>query len=298
MPHKKQPLLLGAHISTSGGFEKAIERGESIGCTTIQIFTKSNRQWSAKPIKPEEALAFKKAQSQSIIQVVVAHCAYLINIGASSESIKNKSLTALKDELARCESLGIPYLVLHPGSNGGMSEFDCLQEIATGLDHVLQLVPGKTMILIETMAGQGNNLCYKFEHISQIIQLSQFKSRLGVCFDTCHVFAAGYDFRTEATYAQLWEEFDRVIGLEKLKVIHLNDSKKDLGSRVDRHEHVTKGQLGSEPFRLLLNDERFFAIPKILETPKDSLSEDLMNMQTICSLLSPDTKSKLDIKVP
>lgn len=298
MPQEKKKLLLGAHVSTTGGFDKAIHRGESIGCTTIQIFTKNNRQWFAKPITQEEVKAFKIAQSGSIVESVMAHSAYLINIGASDDTIKNKSLQSLKQELERCELLGIPFLILHPGSSGSMNETACLNQIASGLDQIFSEVPGNSMILLETMAGQGSNLCYQFEHIAHIINLSQFKHRLGVCLDTCHVFAAGYDLRTEATYNQLWEKFDSIIGLEKLKAIHVNDSKKELGSRVDRHEHIAQGQLGAESFRLLFNDSRFFNIPKILETPKEALEQDLINMQTICSFLSPQTQELLDIKVP
>lgn len=298
MPQEKKKLLLGAHISTTGGFDKAIHRGESIGCTTIQIFTKNNRQWFAKPIISSEMEVFKNAQKNSIIKTVVAHAAYLINIGASDEVIKNKSLQALKQELERCEQLAIPFLILHPGSSGSMDEYECLDQIALNLDQVISQVPGTSMILLETMAGQGTNLCYTFEQIAHIINRSQFRNRLGVCLDTCHVFAAGYDLRTEETYNRLWEKFDSIIGLEKLKIIHINDSKKELGSRVDRHEHIAQGQLGAEPFKLLFNDPRFFDIPKILETPKEDLIEDLRNMQVICTLLSQKTRDTLDIRVP
>ncbi len=286
MTHNKKSLLLGAHVSIAGGPEQAIYRGESIGCTAIQIFTKSNRQWLAKPLKQEEIDAFQKAWKNSTIQSVIAHAAYLINIGSSNPETVKKSTQSLAIELERCQQLGIPYLVLHPGSRGDLSEKECLQQITQQLDTVLESTPGNTMILLETMAGQGSNMCYRFEQIASIYQESRNKERLGVCFDTCHVFAAGYDLRTEETYQAVWNEFDTIIGLHLLKAIHINDSKKELNSRVDRHEHIGKGELGSNAFQLLFNDERFFDIPKILETPKKRPEDDLHNIQTIKGLVS------------
>ncbi len=297
MTHKKQTLLLGAHLSVAGGLEEAIYRGESIGCTTIQLFTKSNRRWFAKPLTQEAIATFRQAVSESNIESLVAHAAYLINLGSPKREIRQKSVQALKEEFSRCEQLGIAYLVLHPGSRGDSSETESLDLIATQLDEVAAAIPGKSMILLETMAGQGSNLCHRFEQIAYVYNKITHKERIGVCFDTCHVFAAGYDLRTEKKYQAVWDEFDRTIGLSRLKVIHINDSKKELGSRVDRHEHIGKGLLGSESFRLLFNDKRFFAIPKILETPKKHLSEDLMNMKTIGRLLSKLTKKMRLIKI-
>ena len=297
MHTKKKTLLLGAHISISGGLEKAFSRGESIGCTAIQMFTKSNRQWNCKPLTALEIQLFKDAWKQSYIQDVIVHAAYLINIGSSNPEVMRKSSLALKEELSRCEQLGIPYLVLHPGSNGDGSPEVSLAQIAEQLDLVLTAVPGKTQILLETMAGQGSNLCSQFEELAAIYKASHHKNRIGVCFDTCHAFAAGYDMRTQESYQALWENFDKIIGLTLLKAIHVNDSKKELGSRVDRHEDIGKGKLGLEAFKLLFNDSRFFTIPKILETPKDDLSQDLKNMQKIVSLLSPETKKIMEVKV-
>ncbi len=298
MSKKNKPLLLGAHMSIAGGFYKAIERGESIGCTAIQIFTKSNRQWLAKPLTQEAIDTFIKRWRNSSIQTVVAHASYLINSGSSTKAIRDKSIESLCEELSRCEQLEIPYLVLHPGSYGTLTESECLAIITSSLNQAFSKTPGKTTILLETMAGQGTNVGYQFDHIAQIYQASDYKNRLGVCLDTCHVFAAGYDFRTPDSYRKLWETFDKTIGLELLKVIHINDSKKELGQKVDRHEHIGKGKIGKSAFELIFNDPKLFDIPKILETPKDSLVDDFNNMTTLCNLISPNTKKYLDLYIP
>lgn len=299
--HKKSCLLLGAHMSISGGFEKAIERGTSIGCTTIQVFTKSNRQWHAKPITDQEAELFHAAVKESAIKPIVAHATYLINIGAPDKTIEKKSINAVMDELNRCEMLGIPYLVLHPGSHVGTDEKGCLERIAQNLDTILEADTGKTKILLETMAGQGSSVCYTFEQIAAIRKLSHHKQRVGVCFDTCHAFTAGYDFTTPHGYKAMWDEFDATIGLNHLEVMHINDSKKELGSRVDRHDDIGKGKIGLEAFRMLFNDPRFFDVPKLLETPKhdhdkDELGGYARNMQVIKHLLSDATKKSLNIE--
>lgn len=293
---KKNPILLGAHMSISGGKHRAFERGESIGCTAIQLFTKNNRQWKAKPLNQEEIELFKTTAKQSSIQSLVAHATYLINIGSPNKIIEKKSVDAVIIELKRCNALGIPYLVLHPGSHLNTDEESCIKRIATNLNKILKATPGKTMLLLETMAGQGSTVCHTFETIAHIIKQSKYKHRLGVCFDTCHAFVAGYDFRTQKTYDAMWKEFDHIIGLNKLKVIHINDSKRELGSKVDRHAEIGKGKLGLQAFRLLCNDKRFFNIPKILETPMKELDDHLKNMKIIYSLLSPETRKKLEIK--
>ncbi|TET34591.1 deoxyribonuclease IV [Candidatus Dependentiae bacterium] len=285
MPQTSTPLLLGAHISIAGGPDQAIHRGESIGCTAIQIFTKSNRQWFAKPLTPETVEAFKQAWKQSGIQSVIAHAAYLINLGSSNPETLSKSAEALADELKRCDQLGIPYLVLHPGSAGDTPEDQALQQVAQQLNEVFKATPGNTTILLETMAGQGTNLCYRLEQIASIYQASNYKERLGVCLDTCHVFAAGYDLRTPQTYKAFWEQFNTILGLDLLKAIHINDSKKALGSRADRHEHIGKGAIGLDAFRLLFTDSQLAHIPKVLETPKESLEDDARNMAVIRDLI-------------
>lgn len=299
MTSKKQRLLLGAHMSIADGLEKSIERGESIGCTTIQIFTKSNRQWQAKALNDEQTSLFRKTMAASSIYPVVAHATYLINIASADSKTAQQSIKALINELARCDQLAIPFLVLHPGSYGKGTREDGMRRLHENLEEVLQNSCAKTVIALETMAGQGSSLGSSFEELATLINDSSHKKRLGVCFDTCHAFVAGYDFRTPASYEKMWQLFDQTIGLNYLKVIHVNDSKKGLNSRIDRHEHIGQGQLGLAPFELLFNDDRFFDIPKILETPKDTqepLDQDTMNMETIKSLLTNKTKKMLGIE--
>jgi len=293
----QKTLLFGAHMSIAGGLEKSLERGESIGCTAIQIFLKSNRQWASKPLTDHEAELFRNALSQSSVKSVIAHATYLVNLGATDAALSKKSIISLAQELDRCHELTIPYLVLHPGSAVGKAESDTLKQIANNLNEIFSIHKGSTKILLENMAGQGTALCAKFEQLAQLYELSSFKERLGFCLDTCHAFAAGYNFTDQESYANFWKEFDAVVGLEKLKAIHVNDSKKDLGSRVDRHEDIGKGKIGLKAFELLFNDERFFDIPKVLETPKDGdhLADDARNMATIISLISKDTREKLSI---
>jgi len=278
----KTPLL-GAHMSIAGGPELAIERGISIRCSAIQIFTKSNRQWRATPLASSVCNLFIK--KQQTIGPVVAHASYLINLGSANVQTIQKSIDGLIVELNRCQLLNIPYLVLHPGSLTEKSVANGLEKIAHNLDIALQQSDSNTMVLLENMAGQGSVSCYDFEHINLIRQFSKERNKIGVCFDTCHAFAAGYDFRTIQQYETMWHDFDRIIGLDNLKVIHVNDSKKDLGSRVDRHEHIGKGKLGIEPFSFLMNDPRLAAIIKILETPKDDLNDDLANLQILRNLI-------------
>lgn len=282
---KQHTLLFGAHMSIAGGIDKALDRGESIGCTAIQIFTKSNRQWHAKPLDAQEIALFKEKRKKSSIKSVIAHATYLINLGTSDKLLEKKSIDAVLIELKRCGDLEIPYLVLHPGSRGNTDEESCLERISDNLNKIFTETSEKTDILLETMAGQGNSVCYTFEQIAEIIKNSRFKKRLGVCFDTCHAFVAGYDFGTEATYKKMWKNFDSIIGLNKLKAMHINDSKQSLGSRVDRHADIGKGKIDLNAFRMIFNDQRFATIPKILETPKTDLKEDLKNMETIFALI-------------
>ncbi|MCX5922782.1 MAG: deoxyribonuclease IV [Candidatus Dependentiae bacterium] len=295
MKQQSPALLLGAHVSIAGGFEKAIEHGESINCTAIQIFTKSNRQWAAKAITPEEASRFIDAKKQSFIQSVSAHATYLINLGSPDSATQKKSITAVTDELDRCHMLDIPFLILHPGASLSSSEEDCLQRITDNLNEAMSKATGNTMVLLENMAGQGSVIGYKFEHLAFIRKNSDFKSKVGVCFDTCHAFAAGYDFSTPKSYETMWQEFDATIGLSHLKVIHINDSKKECDSKVDRHEDIGKGKLGLEPFRMLFNDPQWFNIPKILETPADDLKDYVRNMESIKSLILKTTRKVLNM---
>lgn len=292
---QKTKLLLGAHMSIAGGFDRAVELGESIDCTAIQIFTRSNRQWGAKKLTQEAIELFREALKGSCVRSVVAHLPYLLNIGSPHSKTRYASISVLKQELKRCHALGIKSMVLHPGSSLDGTKENCLERIIKGLDTALASDTEKTMILLENMAGQGTNVGYDFKQLGYILKNVNKKSRVGVCFDTCHAFAAGYDFRTPETYEAMWKEFGKEIGLRKLKVIHVNDSKRELSSHVDRHENIDKGKLGREAFRLLFNDPRFFSVPKILETPKPTLELYAKNMAVLKRLLTPKTKKLLRV---
>lgn len=261
--------LLGAHVSISGGVYKAPERGEKLGCESIQIFSKNQMQWKAKPLTPEDSQKFKEELRKTRIKEVVIHDSYLINLGSPDEEKLQMSRDAFLDEMIRAEILGVKYLVFHPGSHMGKGEEIGLKLIAESLNILIDKAKevSNVMLLLETTAGQGSNLGYKFEHLKFIMDQVEKKERLGVCFDTAHAFEAGYDISTEEGYERTFKEFDNIIGLEKLKVFHLNDSKTPLGSHIDRHEHIGEGMIGLKAFELLVNDERFKNHPMILETP-------------------------------
>lgn len=283
----KSKLLLGAHMSTVGGVDTAVDRGTSIGCTTMQLFTKNNNQWFAKPLTEEVIANYKTKIATANISKVVSHDSYLINLCAANPDTLKKSLLAFADELERCELLGIPYLNFHPGAHVGAGEEEGIKKIIESLNIVHDKTKKfKVLSVVEVTAGQGTTLGYKFEQIEKIINGVDDKKRMAVCIDTCHIFAAGYDFRTEKTYEKTFKEFDEIVGLKKLVAFHINDSKKELGSRVDRHEHIGKGAIGLNGFRFLMNDKRFDEIPKILETPKeDDMHEDIENMKTLMKLI-------------
>jgi len=280
-------LRLGAHESIAGGVSKAFDRAASVGCDAMQIFTKNNNRWSAKPLDPKEIERFHEKQEETGIHPVVAHDSYLINLGTPKDDLWEKSINAFIDELQRAEALSIPYLVMHPGSHTGSGEETGLKRIAEGLDRCHAATDGfKVLTLLEITAGQGTNLGYTFEQLRAIIDMIDDPDRVGICFDTCHALAAGYEFRDRESYERMWDEFDRVIGIERLKVFHLNDSLKDVGSHVDRHAHIGQGMLGLEPFRMILNDPRFDGLPGLLETPKSpDLHEDVDNLKTLRSLV-------------
>lgn len=291
MKDSKPILLLGAHMSVAGGYANSIVAAESIGCTTFQIFTKSNRQWAAKVIQPFEARAFTEALKHSaLIKSVVAHAAYLANLASPDPAVFERSIKAISDELHRCDLLNIPLLIVHPGSSLAGSKEEGVKRVAQGLNHILESYEGRATIALETMAGQGSVVGSTFEELAAIRKSVTHKNKISVCFDTCHVLSAGYSFTTSTEYNSLWKTFDTIIGLEHLSVFHINDSKRECGSHIDRHEDIGKGKVGIEGFRLLMNDERFIAIPKILETPKESLSDDSRNMLTLTNLLSSRMK--------
>ena len=269
-------------MSIAGGIYNAPLRGREVGCSTIQIFTKNSNQWNAKKLTKEEIQQFKTNQIKTRIFPIIAHDAYLINIASPDDKIHSKSMDALYIEIKRTEVLGLPYLIMHPGAHLGSGEKNGLIKIAETLNILNDKTKNfKIKILLETTAGQGTTLGYKFEHFACIFEGIKNKDRLGVCLDTSHIFAAGYDIRTEKGYDETIKTFDKIIGLEKVKVFHLNDSKKPLGSRVDRHEHIGKGFIGEEGFKYLLKDERFTSHPMILETPKDFEGADIMNLKLL-----------------
>lgn len=260
--------LLGAHVSISKGVYNAPKRGRDLGCEAIQIFSKNQMQWQAKPFTEDDINKFRENVKKYKIEDVVIHTSYLINIGSPEEEKLRKSQDALMDEFHRADQLGIPYIVLHPGSHMGKGEELGLGIIADSINYILDVTKdSNVMLLLETTAGQGSNLGYRFEHLAYLIDKTEQKERIGVCFDTCHVFAAGYDIRTKDAYEDTMKKFDDIIGISNLKVFHLNDSKNDLGTRKDRHEHIGKGYIGIDGFRFLVNDERFNNRPMILETP-------------------------------
>lgn len=280
-------VSLGAHMSVAGGFEKSIERGLSTGCQTIQIFTKSNNQWLAAPITDEQAQVFKGAVKSSGIGPVFAHTAYLINAGSPDKETCERSKQALKVELERATVLGLAFVVLHPGSHKETGEEACMDRIAKSVSWAIEQTKGSPVkVLYEIAAGQGACVGHRFEHLALLLKKTGHPDRTGICLDTCHMFAAGYDIRTKAAYEKTMAELDQVVGLDRVKAIHLNDSKKELGCRVDRHEHIGKGQIGLEAFRCLLNDRRLNGLPMVLETPKDEeCTEDKINLKVLRGLI-------------
>ena len=260
--------LLGAHVSVAGGLHHAFERGDALQCNAIQIFSKNQRQWRSPPLTEKSILEFHDQWKQSSIQQIVIHDSYLINLANPDQDRLQQSREAFLDEMIRADQLNVPYLVFHPGSHMKTDEQAGLNRISDSLNWALDQNPnGKVKLLLETTAGQGDHLGSCFEHFSEILRRSHIPERIGVCFDTAHAFAAGYDICTSETYKAVFSQFNQLIGLEKLKVFHLNDSKAGLGSRVDRHDHIGKGQMGIKPFEFLVNDSRFANLPMLLETP-------------------------------
>ena len=260
---------LGAHLSIAGGLPRAVDRAAASRCEALQIFTKSAGQWRARELPREEIALFRKRVEETGIHPVVAHNSYLINLAAASPALRAQSVAALGDELDRAESLGLDGLVMHPGSYTSGTEGEGLRLIGDAIAALLAERPqAKTMVLLEHTAGQGTNLGHRFEHLAAILERVGGSPRVGVCLDTCHLLSAGYDLCSEEGYKDTFQQFARIVGLDRIRVFHVNDSKKPCGSRVDRHEHIGKGCLGIEPFRRLLNDPRFSGLPMLLETPK------------------------------
>ena len=261
---------LGCHVSASGGMNLAIDRGRELACDAIQVFTKSPNQWRAKPLDPEDVRLFKEKAVDGPWPAM-SHGSYLINAGTHVEEMYQKGVGGLKDELGRCETLGIPYFVFHPGGHMGSGPDAGVKRVAAAIDTALANYPkGKTTVCIENMAGAGTILGSSWEEIAAMRDLVSDKKRVGVCFDTCHAFAAGIDFAEESSYNEMWDRFSSVVGFDVLKCFQFNDSKYEFAAKRDRHEHIGKGFLGAEPFRLIVNDKRFDGFPMVLETdPED-----------------------------
>jgi deoxyribonuclease-4 len=275
-------------MSIAGGYHKALLAASEHKCQTVQLFTKSSNQWNAKPFTDDDLATFRKTLAESGLQWPTAHDSYLINLASPDEALWRKSLEAFVIEVQRAEALGLSYLVTHPGSATDGDEKAGLQRVGKALDEVHErCADAKVRVLVETTAGQGNCLGHRFEHLATLLELVQKPERLGVCLDTCHVFAAGYGLSTAEEYKATIKEFDQVVGLDWLCVFHVNDSLKPQGSRVDRHARLGAGCIGMEAFRLLVNDKRFRDRPMILETPKeegDNLDMDSVNLGVLRSL--------------
>lgn len=282
------PVLLGAHVSTAGGVDKALGRAVSIGCTAMQVFVKNNMQWfAAAPFSDAELRAYHEHAEIRRLGFIFGHSGYMINLAASNPDFLEKSRRALREELLRADQLRLPFLVLHPGAHMGLGVEAGLLKVVQSLDAVLERIPRvKTRVALETTAGQGSCLGCEFEHLAFILGKVREPERLCVCVDTAHLFAAGYDITSESGVKDVFTQFDRVIGRKHLVAVHLNDSKAGLGSRVDRHEHIGKGQIGLTPFRYLMTAPRFARIPKVLETPKGKeMLEDVENLAILRALI-------------
>jgi deoxyribonuclease-4 len=278
-------------MSIRGGLSRAVERAGEVDATALQIFVKSSRQWAAAPLARAETLAFRRAVGRSgLDDALLAHACYLVNLASPDPVVWRRSIAAVRDELARCARLGIPYLVLHPGSHLGTGEAAGLERVARALDRLLaprgRPAAAGPAILLEITAGQGACLGHRFEHLRRILELTAAEPRLGVCFDTCHAHAAGYGLEHAADYRATFDAFERLVGCARIRAFHLNDSRGARASRVDRHAHIGQGSVGLAGFKRLLNDPRFAAVPMVIETPKDDdLGQDRLNLAALRRLV-------------
>lgn len=296
-------MRLGAVISTAGGLHKVFARAEEMGCDSLMLFSKNNRQWKARPISDEDLALWKKERdAHPILRPIAGHCSYLINIASPKEALWERSYQALKIEMERAITLGLPTLTFHPGSHTGSGEEAGLARIVAALGRLFdKLDPQGMTLCLETMAGQGSNLGYRFEQLAWVLDHTpNGRERLGVCFDLCHVFAAGYDLRSPEAYATTMDAFDSSVGLDRLLCFHLNDSKGELGGRLDRHTHIGRGQIGLEGFANLVNDARFAEHPAHLETPKyesddegEEVDMDATNLETLRTLVRENNAEEM-----
>ncbi len=282
--------LFGSHLSIAGGYYKAADQAAALGMQTVQVFTKNNNQWAAKPLSDDDVAKFQAAVERGGLLHPCAHSSYLINLASADDALWQKSVDAFVVEIERASALGLDGVVIHPGSAVALTEEQAIARIVVGLNEVLHRTQGLSAeVWLETTAGQGSSIGHRFEELEAIIDGVHEKDRVGVCVDTCHIFAAGYPLETKKEYAATMKRLDETVGLDRVRAFHLNDSKKEFGSRVDRHEHIGEGKLGLEPFRHLLNDKRFAKLPMYLETPKgdrDGVDLDTMNLQTLRGLMT------------
>ncbi len=283
-------VRLGAHMSIAGGVDQAVLRGVQVGCEAIQIFTKSPNRWAPRPLADDEVARFRQAQAETGIEPIFAHDSYLVNVASPDPALWEKSLADLLEEMEHCEALGLPWLVMHPGAHMGAGEEEGMRRIAHALDIIHERTPGyRTRILLETTAGAGTIVGERFANLRSLLGQVKVPERLGVCFDTCHVFAAGYELRTREGYEATMQELDEVVGLARVEAFHLNDSAGDRGTHLDRHEHIGQGHLGLDAFRWLLNDPRFADRPMVLETDKSAdMHEDVEDLARLRSLMEDD----------
>ena len=286
MPKKTDDLLIGSHMSIAGGLHNALIHAEKAGCRCVQLFVKSSNQWRAKPLTDGDIAQFQAEQKRTGIAPAIAHSSYLINVGSPDQALYEKSREALLVEYKRCAQLGVESLVFHPGAHVGSGVQAGIERIAGAMDWVLGKIPdGRTLLLLETTAGMGSHIGSTFEELREILDRLDNADRTGVCFDTCHVFAAGYDIRTETGYNDTMRQFDSILGRSNLKAIHFNDSKYDWGTHKDRHEHIGKGFIGADAFGFFMRDPKLSGVPKILETPKDDAGKyDKMNLALLRKL--------------
>ena len=286
---KDGKVLLGAHFSIAGGLHRAVLTAAGYGCPVLQVFTKNANTWKERNLSPDEIDQFRLAKKDHGVFSVCSHTAYLLNLASPERSKFHRSIHALEQELVRSSQLDIAYVVMHPGAHMGDGEEKGLRRIARGINTVFDRKPDTSCrLLLEATAGQGSNLGHTFEQLAQIERWVEAREKMGFCLDTCHLFTAGYDIRTRRAYNKTMEAFDRTVGLDRLGVIHLNDAKKGLGSRVDRHEHIGEGAIGIDAFRFIMNDQRLRAIPKIIETPKKKgpVDCDRVNLRRLHSLIA------------
>ncbi len=292
----KSSCLLGAHFSIAKGLHNAFYEAHTFNCNALQIFTKNAHTWKERKLSQNEIDLFDQARENTSISAIASHTSYLINLATFERKNHAMSCKALKHEIVRSSMLSIPFVVLHPGAHKGRGERAGIRKIAAGINEIFKHTSGvHTRLLLETTAGQGSGLSHTFEQLRSIMDKVENKNRLGFCLDTSHIFAAGYDIRTKVSYHKTIDAFDALIGLEHLCLIHLNDSKKELNSRVDRHEHIGEGHIGINAFKLFMSDNRFREIPKIIETPKEKAGKDydLINLDRLRSLVVQNSAIRL-----